>query len=144
MSRQIKQFAAAWSAYVAVTFVLGFVWHLVLFKQLYHDLGIFTRIDDPIIPLGLSAMVVQGVVLAYAYPLLGPRCAPLRDGIVFGLVAGLFIASSAVLAEAAKQKVSSLPTWLIVETVYYALQFGLSGAAIGLIYGSQATTDASR
>ena len=38
------------------------------------------------------------------------------------------------LAEAAKQRVSSLPTWLVLESVYYAIQFTLSGLAIAFIY----------
>ena len=52
-------------AYIVVTFILGFVWHLVLFKATYQRLGIFSRIDDPIIPLGLTAMIFQGLILAY-------------------------------------------------------------------------------
>jgi len=47
---------------------------------------------------------------------------------------GLFIASSAVLAEAAKQRVTSLPTWLVVESVYYAIQFSLCGVAIAFVH----------
>lgn len=45
------------------------------------------------------------------------------------------MASIAVFAEAGKQQVSSLPTWLIFESAYYLLQFGAVGACIGLIYG---------
>ncbi|KAA0223886.1 DUF1761 domain-containing protein [candidate division KSB1 bacterium] len=132
---QTRKFIGAWAAYVAITFCLGFVWHLVLFKDLYHELAIFSRIDNPIIPLGFSAMLIQGAVLSYAYRFFPQRHSSVLNGIKFGLLAGVFIASSAVIAEAAKQNVTSLSIWLLVETVYYLLQFGLSGFAIGLIFG---------
>ena len=127
-------FFASWLAYVVVTFAMGFVWHLVLFKELYAKLGIYSRLDDPIIPLGLSAMLVQGAVLAYLYPLLARPGSPAFEGLRFGLIMGLFIASSAVLAEAAKQRVTSLPTWLVVESIYYAIQFSLCGIAIAFVH----------
>lgn len=31
----IKRFVGAWLIYVVVTFIMGFVWHLVLFRDLY-------------------------------------------------------------------------------------------------------------
>lgn len=129
------KFLASWSAYLVITFALGFLWHLVLFKGVYRRLAIFTRIDDPIVPLGFLAMVVQGAVLAYVYPQFARGTSPALEGVTFGLVMGLFIASSAVIAEAAKQRVTSLTTWLMVESAYYLIQFPLSGLAIGLIYG---------
>lgn len=132
---QTNKFISAWVAYVAVTFMLGFIWHLVLFKALYHELAIFSRIDDPIVPLGFAAMVIQGAILAYVYPFLSRRQKPIMDGIKFGIMMGIFIASSAVIAEAAKQRVTSLPTWLAVEGIYYLIQFGISGLAIGLVFG---------
>jgi hypothetical protein len=127
-------FFGSWLAYVVVTFAIGFVWHLILFKQLYDKLGIYSRLDDPIIPLGLSAMFIQGAVLAYLYPFVARPGNLLLEGLRFGLIMGLFIASSAVLAEAAKQRVSSLPTWLVVETIYYAIQFSLCGVAISFVH----------
>jgi hypothetical protein len=129
------KFVGSWLAYLVITFAMGFVWHLMLFKELYAKLGIFTRIDDPIIPLGLAAMLIQGAVLAYLYPFIARGGDPVPEGLRFGLIMGLFIASSAVIAEAAKQRVSSLPNWLLVESVYYAIQFALSGIAIALVYG---------
>jgi len=129
-------FYASWVAYLVITFMLGYIWHLVVFKQLYHTLAIYTRIDDPIIPLGLLAMVIQGAVLAYVYPLVTDGMHPVSDGIRFGVLMGLFIASSAVVAEVAKQRVTSLRTWFVVESSYYAIQFVLSGLAIGLIYAT--------
>lgn len=127
------KFFGSWFAYLVITFAMGFVWHLVLFKKLYAELGIFARLDDPIIPLGFAAMLIQGAVLAYLYPYIARVGSPLAEGLRFGLIMGLFIASSAVIAEAAKQRVTSLPTWLIVESVYYAIQFSLCGVAIALV-----------
>lgn len=124
------KFFLAWASYVAITFVLGFVWHLKLFKPLYDRLAIYSRLDDPIIPLGLGAMVLQGAVLAFIYPLISRGGDVLTEGLCFGLLMGLFLASSAVLAEAAKQRVTSLGTWLAVESAFYAVQFALVGPAI--------------
>jgi len=132
-----SKFLLAWAAYVVVTFVLGFVWHLALFKKTYQALGIFSRLDDPVIPLGLSAMLMQGAILAYVYPMFPKGGSLLAEGLKFGLVLGAFIASSAVFAEAAKQKVASLPTWLALESTYYVIQFGLAGIAIALVYGKK-------
>lgn len=47
---------------------------------------------------------------------------------------GVLLASSAVFAEAGHQNVTSLPTWLTLESVYYLLQFAAVGAVMGLIY----------
>lgn len=129
------EFFGSWFAYLVITFAMGFVWHLKLFKDLYKRLAIYSRIDDPIVPLVFLAMLIQGALLAYLYPLIAAGDSPALDGIKFGLLMGLFIASSAVIAEAAKQRVTSLSTWLIVESIYYAIQFSLSGLVIGLIYG---------
>jgi len=134
------RFWGAWAGYVAATFVGGFVWHLLLFKQTYIELKIFTRIEDPIIPLGLSAMILQGAILAYVYPLLMPRRSPAAEGLRFGVLAGLFLATSAVLAEAGKNYVTSLSNWLALETTYYLLQFMLSALVIGLVYGRKQGT----
>jgi hypothetical protein len=119
------------------TFIGGYVWHLLLFKQTYMELKIFSRIEDPVIPLGFSAILIQGALLAYVYPLVSRRSQPVVDGLRFGLLVGMFLATSAVLAEAGKNYVTSLSTWLVLETSYYLVQFVLSGLVIGLMYGRQ-------
>ena len=129
-------FFGSWFAYVAITFALGFVWHLMVFKDLYHRLAIYTRLDDPIIPLGLLSMLIQGAVLAYLYPKIVDVHSSVFECIRFSLLMGLFIASSAVIAEAAKQRVTSLQIWLVVESVYYLIQFLLAGMAMSSIYST--------
>lgn len=133
----IKKFTMLAVAYVVLTFIIAVGWHLLLFKDVYDQLGIFTR-KEPIIPLGIASMLMQALVLAYLYPLFFKGGSPVKGGLKFGLLIGILMASIAVFAEAAKQQVSSLATWLIFESVYYLLQFGLVGLAIGLIYGRSA------
>jgi hypothetical protein len=129
-----RRFALAAAAYVLVTFAVAVSWHLLFFKDLYDQLAIFTR-KEPLIPLGIVSILIQAVVLAYLYPALYRGGSPAREGLKFGLLIGVLMASIAVFAEAGKQNVSSLTTWLVFESAYYLLQFGLLGVIIGLIYG---------
>ena len=52
-------------AYLVPTFALGFIWHLVLFKEYYESLAIYR--PDVIIPLGFFSMLVQSVMFAWIY-----------------------------------------------------------------------------
>ncbi|MBI4548687.1 MAG: DUF1761 domain-containing protein [Ignavibacteriae bacterium] len=134
-----KKFWLAALGYIVITFIIAAFWHLVIFKDVYDQLGIFTR-KEPIIPLGLASMILQGLVLSYLYPLFRRGNSPIKEGLKFGILMGIFMGSNAVLAEAGKQQVSSLSTWLLLEGVYYLLQFAIVGVVIGSIYG-KVTTD---
>jgi len=129
-----KKFVLAAVAYIIVTFAVAASWHLLFFKDLYDQLAIFTR-KEPLIPLGIVSILIQAVVLAYLYPALYKGGNPAKEGLKFGLLIGVLMASIAVFAEAGKQNVSSLTTWLVFESAYYLLQFGVLGVIIGLIYG---------
>jgi hypothetical protein len=129
-----RKFTLAAIAYIIVTFAVAASWHLLLFKDLYDQLAIFTR-KEPLIPLGIVSILMQALVLAYLYPSVYRGGSPVKEGLRFGLLIGILMASIAVFAEAGKQNVSSLATWLVFETAYYLLQFGVLGVIIGLIYG---------
>ena len=83
-------------------------------------------------------MIVQALVLAYLYPVFRRGRAAIAEGMRFGILMGIFMGSSAVFAEAGKQEVSSLPTWLVLESTYYIVQFAIVGTIVGLIYGKAA------
>jgi hypothetical protein len=129
----MKKFILPFLAYVVLTFIIAATWHLVLFKEVYDQLGIFTR-KEPIIPLGFASMIMQGAVLVWLFPQVARGGSPLKEGLRFGLPIGVLMASIAVFAEGAKQQVSSLPTWLIFESVYYLLQFAVVGVAMAYVY----------
>ena len=52
-------------AYLAPTFALGFVWHLLLFENYYAALAIYR--SDIIIPFGFLSMLIQAVLFAWIY-----------------------------------------------------------------------------
>ena len=132
-----KKFLLAALGYIVVTFAIAASWHLALFKGLYDQLGIFTR-KEPLIHLGLISMILQALVLAYVYPIFRKDRTPIIEGLKFGILMGIFMGSNAVFAEAGHQEVTSLSTWLLLESVYYVVQFAIVGMVIGLIYGKAA------
>ena len=131
----MKTYLHGAAAYLLVTFPFAFVWHLVVFKGVYDELGVFR--DEPNIALGLTAILIQGLLLSYAFPHVYRGGSPVRAGLKFGLLMGLFLWSSQVVAAAAKRDMSSLSTWLGIETAYFAVQFAMVGLALGFVYRSK-------
>ncbi len=130
----MKKFILAAAVYIVITMALGMAWHFVFFKELYDSLGIYNR-AEPIIPLGFVSMIIQGLVLAYLYPLFYRGGSPIGQGVKFGLLMGVFLFSVSTLANAAKIQVASMATWLLIQTAFHGVQFLLVGAGIGLVYG---------
>ncbi|MBL9138676.1 MAG: hypothetical protein JNK85_22595 [Verrucomicrobiales bacterium] len=122
------------SAYVLISFALAAPWHLVWFKKLYDDLGMYNR-AEPMIALGVGSMMVQGLVMALLYPRQYQGGHPVVEGLRFGLLMGLFLFSISTMANAAKIKVEPLSVFFGVQVLFHALQFAATGAAIGAIYG---------
>jgi hypothetical protein len=122
------------AAYLIPTFPIAFVWHLVLFEPQYRALHIYR--DDPIIPFGLASMIIQSVVLSWAFPRLFPvtRGLVLRDGLLYGTGAAVLSWSFTTLAVAAKQPISSISDFVVLETAFTVLQFLIVGPLVALAY----------
>ncbi|MBI1804943.1 MAG: DUF1761 domain-containing protein [Ignavibacteriae bacterium] len=131
-----KKFIYAALTYSVISMILGMTWHFVFFKEVYHSLGIYNR-AEPIIPLGMVSMVIQGTIMAYLYPFFDRDGKGVLAGVKFGLLMGLFLFSVSTLANAAKIEVTSMSTWLMVQTAFHAIQFTLAGIGIGLVYKKQ-------
>ncbi|MDF2771873.1 MAG: hypothetical protein K0S86_1367 [Geminicoccaceae bacterium] len=112
------------------TFILGFVWHLVLFASYYRDLGIYR--PDVIVPFGFVSMTVQGAVFAAIYPRLVSAPGTVASGLRFGAVAALLSWSFTTLAVAAKHPMTSVPRYLIIETAFTVVQFLLVGILLAV------------
>lgn len=113
-------------AYLVLSFALGAVWHIVLFKEYYKKLAIYSNIEKPRFSFGLSAMFFQGVVFAYLYPLV-------QNPLVFGLGLFMLLTSFMVFAEAGKQNTTSLVGFVTVQTAFSAVQAALVSLAFWFI-----------
>ena len=122
------------AAYLMPTFPIAYVWHLVLFAPTYDALGIYR--PDPIIPFGFASMVIQGIIFSWAYPrlFLGRGSAIFGPGLAYGLALAILSWSFTTLAVAAKNIMSSVPTYLLLETGFTLLQFAIVGPLIALAH----------
>lgn len=123
--------AVTLAIYVVVNLIVAVLWHLVLFKETLAAVTPFAR-AEPIIPLGMSAMVVQGIMLIWLYPRLHRRGSAVRSGLLFGALAGLFLATGAIWVEVGKFQFADGLTYLLLETVYEVASFAALGLVIAL------------
>lgn len=87
---------------------------------------------------GVLAMVLQGIVFAYFYPLFNRHKGgghPVLRGIQFSLFIGLTVWTVMVLATAAKFNIEPVIDFVLLGTAFQFLQFVLVGSVIGMIYG---------
>ena len=130
----MKRYIQATLAFIIVGFIIAFVWHLVLFKDVYNSLKIYSR--EPIIALGFISFILEGLAFVYIFQFFRRGKNPLYEGMVFGLlVFGVLMGGVGVLAEGAKHTVTSLSTWLLIEGVFYLISGVILGIVVGLIYG---------
>ena len=119
-------------AYIIVTFPLAVLWHMKIFRTKYLAWQYFGEDVKPI--LGLSAMLVQGVVLSYGYSVLNVAHASIISGICYSLIMGLFLWSVHVLAAMGKSSKVRHFEFFTMETIYLAIQFVVYGVVISYIF----------
>lgn len=133
-----RKLLLAVAAYFVVSMAIAYPWHMLVFHEKYLAMGAFTR-PEPIIPFGILAMLLQGIVFAWFYPLFyrhvgGGR--PIVRGIQFGLFMGLTVWSVMVFATAAKFAIEPRLDFIGLASAFQFIQYLFVGAAIGLVYGA--------
>ncbi|MEO1680744.1 MAG: hypothetical protein AAFU80_21575 [Pseudomonadota bacterium] len=127
-----KQQILAAAIYPVIIFPLAIIWHLILFEDRYRAFGYFE--GEPNIAIGLATMIIQGVVLAVIYPMFQVTRRGYTRAFLFAGLLGSFCWTSHVLALVAKQNVPQAGTFILMETTYLGLQFGLFALALGFIF----------
>jgi len=117
-------------AYLVPTFLLGYVWHLVLFTDYYHALNIYR--PDVIVPFGFLSMLVQGAIFAGVYQKLTAEPWRFASGMRFAALAALLSWSFTTLAVAAKHPMTSITGFVTIETAFTVVQYLLVGPLLGL------------
>lgn len=129
-----KKFWLAAAAYILPTFPLGYFWHLSTFKTSYDALQIYR--PDVIIPMGLSSMIIQGIIFAWVYPRLFSTARQdwLASAGKFFAVFGMLAWSFLVLPTAAKVNMTSVVDFLKLETGFTILQYLVAAPLIALAW----------
>jgi len=124
-------------AYIVPTFALGFVWHLVLFKDYYDALAMYRH--DVIIPFGLLSMAIQSVLFAIVYERLFRQMAgsvAIRT-LLYGAFGAALSWSFTTIAVAAKNVMTSVPDYLAIETAFTLVQWAMVAPLTVSVYAGQ-------
>ncbi len=109
-----KRFYVSVAAFFVITMAVAYSWHMLLFHDTNEAMAAFTR-DEPVIPFGMIAIVLQAIVFAYLFP-------------------GLTVYSVIVFATAAKFAIEPVLSFFLYGTAFQFIQFLLIGLALGWIY----------
>jgi len=121
-----KRIAIGAFSYLIPTFALGFVWHLVAFKGYYDALEMYRK--DVIIPFGFLSMSIQALLFAWVYARVFAQWSDLKTRVLGYAAFGAALSwSFTTIAVAAKNVMSSVPNYLLIESGYTLVQWLLVG-----------------
>ena len=117
--------ARAQAPHLIPSFALGFVWHLVLFKDYYDALAMYR--NDVIIPFGFLSMSIQAAVFAWIYDEFFARrgMTAVTRGLAYAAFGGVLSWSFTTIAVAAKNVMTSVPDYLVIESAFTAVQWAI-------------------
>jgi hypothetical protein len=120
-----KRYAFGVLAYLVPTFLLGFVWHLVLFKDYYESLAIYRT--DIIIPFGFISMLLQSVLFVWIYERMFSTASSSMAAVIFkyAILGASLSWSFTTIAVAAKNIMSSVPRFMVIETGFTIVQWAM-------------------
>lgn len=121
-----KRIAIAAFSYLIPTFATGFVWHLVAFKGYYEALAMYRK--DVIIPFGFLSMSIQAVLFAWVFLRVFAQRPDMKSRVIGYTAFGAALSwSFTTLAVGAKNVMSSVPDYLLIESCYTLVQWSLVG-----------------
>lgn len=120
--------------YLVPTFALGFVWHLVLFKRQYESLGMYRH--DVIIPFGMLSMAIQALFFAWVLERTFAKSTanPAQRGLRFAAFGAVLSWSFTTLAVAAKNVMTSVPDYLLIESAFTLAQWLVVGPLMAFVH----------
>lgn len=131
-----SNFFLAVSAYILFNFAFAMLWNMVIFKKVYDKLTRGIAREKPIIPLGLLAIIVQGLSLAILFVLFFDGNNPVGTGLMFGLLIGSYSIAYGAFVVPAKFTVKPIRQYALLELIYGVLHFGIAGIIMALIFAA--------
>ena len=127
-------FVIATVTYSVFNFVFALLWNLGLFKKQYAEMTGTTARENPIIPLGLAAIVVQAIALSVLFSLYYKGENPVSEGFILGLLFGSYSTVYGAFVVPAKFNIVPIWKYATLELVYGILHFGIAGIMLAYIF----------
>ena len=124
--------ALAVLAYIVATFAVQATSHFAVATDHYAAVSYMRQ--EPNFPLGLLAMLVQGIAFSYLFSKTADAGRSVFAGVKFAWLGGSVLVSYIALAEAAKYTVPAVSSWLVTEIASGFVQFTIYGVLLGLVY----------
>ena len=119
-------------AYVVPTFLIAYFWHLIAFADQYDSLSIYR--EDLLVPFGFVAVLTQGFFFAWFFAKAFGDGPVLKQGLRYGLSAGVLSWTFTTLAVAAKFPMTSVSDYLFIETGFTIVQFVVVGPLTAFVW----------
>ncbi len=124
--------AVGTGTFVACTFVVQALSHFVLAAD--HFAAVSFMRSEPILAMGVGTMVVQGLLLTWAFSKFGRAETLTRDALAFALAMGAFLGGYIAVVEPSKYAVPSIGGWIAVEGIAATGQFLLYGLGLRSVF----------
>jgi len=122
----IRRISIAALAYLVPTFALAFVWHLIAFKSYYDELAIYRK--DVIVPFGFFAISIQALLFAWIYSgIFGSWSSTRARALGYAAFGAVLSWSFTTISVAAKNMMSSVPSFLLIESAFTLAQWLIVG-----------------
>ena len=127
-------------AAAVVMFVVGGLTHLVLFKDWFlNHKGMAGNLDrtEPMMPYVIAALLILSFLMAYMYPKGVEGDNKVMQGLKFGVIISLIWFLPCNLIQYSMSTTLSMKA-ILMDVVLHAVEQGLGGVAIALVYGNEA------
>ncbi|WP_434054456.1 MAG: hypothetical protein RDA78_06090 [Roseibium sp.] len=123
-----REFITTWIGAFSLTVVTSIVWHVVLFEQRYVELGVFTRMADPIYAFGWLAWIMEATAISVLYINSRWADAGFWGALKLSWCVSLYAAASTLFGTAAKVEISDLTGWFLIAGGFIFLHATMLGA----------------
>jgi hypothetical protein len=130
----MKRILSGVVTYIVLTVVMGFVWNMALFHGAYAGIGGPGRREHPIMPLGVSSIIIESAALSLLFSRFCEGQGRIQEGITLTMLVGAFSVGYAALVVPAKFSVTPVWQYIALESIVGILHFGSAGILFSDIF----------
>jgi hypothetical protein len=119
-------------AYIVLTFALAFIWNMLLFRDKYTALASESLRDNPIMPLGFVAIVIQALILATLFSKFSDGS--MQQGLLLALGVGAFSITYGAFVVPAKFAIAPVAHYAALELLFGVIHYSAIGVALTYVF----------